>query len=227
MSSKYIRIKHVAGDDDENELPTKYDLEEKHGLIFRGPASYYFDFEPCASGNGSNTSSKSKKKVVYMVLALSEFIEEANDHGCNDDGDDDHGDSEKAETKIEIESEMMVREAPQAGTAGSGNYDDNDTVSSVELSSRSICTGTYAENLEDVFLVQPTPKTRSDKTVFPSTAKGVNAKYKYKYQKQKKISSLGLRCSMSPSASASTSTVSSVSPQSPISTNGGFFNTCS
>lgn len=50
-------------EEDENELPTFYDLEQSHGITLNGPGKYKIELE----------SNSSKSKTVYIILVTTEF----------------------------------------------------------------------------------------------------------------------------------------------------------
>ncbi len=183
-----ITIKHTGAEDNENELPTTYDLEEDYGIILEEPGQYVFHFESLTTG---------RHQTSYFVLATSEFTKDTKDKDTDDN------------TNVNITKKM--RDPSQAG-----NDKSNDNSSdSVLLSSQSLCTGMCTDNLEDVLLVRPTPKTRKDKKIFISTTKGVNAMYQN--QNKTLLEPNVKRCSMS--------TTSSESPLSQMSPGCGAFST--
>mmetsp|Transcript_4012 Transcript_4012/g.5822 ORF Transcript_4012/g.5822 Transcript_4012/m.5822 type:complete len:580 (+) Transcript_4012:87-1826(+) len=122
----------------------------------------------------------SRLKTVYIVLATAEFTQEQVHDPAND---------------------ASMRKAPQAG-----NDCDNN---SILLSSHSLCSGTYAENLDDVLLmIKPTPRTRKDKKIFISTTEGVNSKYETASPNNMKNIN-GMHCSLSTTYSESPNSQSS------------------
>lgn len=62
-----IHIKHVGCENDDDELPTKYDLDEKYGITLEKPGKYQVELH----------SSGSKYKTVYILVATNEFSKHA------------------------------------------------------------------------------------------------------------------------------------------------------
>ena len=61
-----IRIKHKSvADDDETELPTKYELEETNGIVLSGPGSFKVELR-----------SAGERKGAYVLLATTEYEKE-------------------------------------------------------------------------------------------------------------------------------------------------------
>ena len=107
-----IHIKHLGCEDDENELPTKYDLDARYGIALDKQGKYQVELH----------SSGSKYKTVYILVAATEFSKHAPTQPMSQ-GKQDHSKPESSEPAVIESTTLLCSQSICTGTFQIGKPD--------------------------------------------------------------------------------------------------------